>query len=123
MLVLARKTNEAIQIGPNITITVLRVKGKTVKLGIEAPETVPVVRKELLLRPADSPEGQGPPGASSDSADATRSEKQPANGESPGGQPRTARRKGGPEMVGPLARGNGAWLRAAERHYPAVAPW
>ncbi len=54
MLVLARKANEAIQIGANITITVLRVKGKTVKLGIEAPGSVAVLRAELLLR-CDAP--------------------------------------------------------------------
>ncbi len=37
MLVLTRKQNEKIQIGDQITITVLRMKGKAVRLGIEAP--------------------------------------------------------------------------------------
>lgn len=50
MLVLARKTNEAIQIGANITVKVLRVKGKAVKLGIEAPDNIAVLRTELLVR-------------------------------------------------------------------------
>ncbi len=35
MLVLTRKTKQQIQIGPNITITVLHIKGQSVRLGIE----------------------------------------------------------------------------------------
>ncbi|HEX3601067.1 MAG TPA: carbon storage regulator [Lacipirellulaceae bacterium] len=49
MLVLTRKYQEKIRIGENITITVLRMKGKAVRLGIEAPSTVPVVRGELAF--------------------------------------------------------------------------
>jgi len=47
MLVLTRKYQEKIRIGNDITITVLRTKGKAVRLGIEAPSTVPVIRGEL----------------------------------------------------------------------------
>src|SRR5215204_6888040 len=47
MLVLTRKYQEKIRIGDNITITVLRTKGKAVRLGIEAPMNVPVIRGEL----------------------------------------------------------------------------
>jgi carbon storage regulator len=47
MLVLTRKYQEKIRIGNNITITVLRMKGKAVRLGIEAPAEVPVIRGEL----------------------------------------------------------------------------
>lgn len=47
MLVLTRKLQEKIQIGNQITITVLRVKGNTVRVGIEAPRDVRVVRGEL----------------------------------------------------------------------------
>ena len=47
MLVLTRKYQEKIRIGNNITITVLRTKGKAVRLGIEAPVDVPVIRGEL----------------------------------------------------------------------------
>ena len=47
MLVLTRKYQEKIKIGDNITITVLRMKGKAVRLGIEAPTNVPVIRGEL----------------------------------------------------------------------------
>jgi carbon storage regulator CsrA len=51
MLVLTRKYQEKIRIGENITITVLRMKGKAVRLGIEAPSDVPVVRGELVFAP------------------------------------------------------------------------
>jgi carbon storage regulator len=49
MLVLSRKYQEKIRIGNSITITVLRAKGKAVRLGIEAPADVPVVRGELIF--------------------------------------------------------------------------
>jgi carbon storage regulator len=49
MLVLTRKYQEKIRIGENITITVLRMKGKAVRLGIEAPADVPVIRGELTF--------------------------------------------------------------------------
>lgn len=47
MLVFSRKLGEQIQIGDSITITVARVTAHSVRLGIEAPRTVEVVRKEL----------------------------------------------------------------------------
>lgn len=47
MLVLTRKTQEKIQIGENITITIVRVKGQAVRVGIEAPQDVRVIRGEL----------------------------------------------------------------------------
>ena len=47
MLVLTRKRQERIQIGDNITLTVVKVKGNTVRLGIEAPRNVRIVRGEL----------------------------------------------------------------------------
>jgi carbon storage regulator CsrA len=49
MLVLTRKTEQKIQIGENITITVIRVKGQSVRIGIEAPTEVRVMRSELTL--------------------------------------------------------------------------
>jgi carbon storage regulator CsrA len=52
MLVLTRKIQEQIQIGDNVTITILKVKGRTVRLGIEAPQQVKVVRGELPPQPA-----------------------------------------------------------------------
>jgi carbon storage regulator len=59
MLVLTRKYQEKIRIGDNITITVLRTKGKAVRLGIEAPTDVPVIRGELSFE-HDSEEAAEP---------------------------------------------------------------
>jgi carbon storage regulator len=47
MLVLTRKQAEQIQIGENVVITILRVKGQSVRIGIEAPREVRVMRAEL----------------------------------------------------------------------------
>ena len=47
MLVLSRKTNESIVIDGNITVSVLRVDHDNVRLGIEAPLEIPVLRKEI----------------------------------------------------------------------------
>lgn len=47
MLVLTRKLQEQICIGDNITLTILRVKGNTVRVGIDAPREVRVIRAEL----------------------------------------------------------------------------
>jgi carbon storage regulator len=47
MLVLARKTGEKIQIDSDITITVLETHGNRVRIGIEAPAQVSILRGEL----------------------------------------------------------------------------
>ncbi len=47
MLVLTRKSDEAIKLGDDITITVIEIKGNQVRLGIEAPSDIRVYRKEL----------------------------------------------------------------------------
>ena len=47
MLVLTRKSQDSIRIGDNITVTGLRIKGNTVRIGVEAPESVRIVRGEL----------------------------------------------------------------------------
>ena len=47
MLVLTRKLQQQIKIGDQITVTILRVKGSTVRIGIDAPREVRVVRGEL----------------------------------------------------------------------------
>ena len=49
MLVLTRKTGESIQIGDDIELTVISVKGDQVKLGINAPKNVDIHRKEIYL--------------------------------------------------------------------------
>ena len=50
MLVLTRKANEEILIGDNIKITLVRIKGGSVRVGIEAPRDVRIVRGELKKR-------------------------------------------------------------------------
>jgi carbon storage regulator len=47
MLVLSRKVGERIRIGDSVTVTVVRVTGGGVRLGIEAPAEMPVIREEL----------------------------------------------------------------------------
>lgn len=49
MLVLTRKKGEAIMIGDHIELIVLGTEGDTVRLGISAPKSVEVFRKEIYL--------------------------------------------------------------------------
>ena len=53
MLVLTRKMHEQIMIGQDITVTIIRVRGNTVRIGIEAPRQVRVMRGELLPHAAE----------------------------------------------------------------------
>ncbi|MDD6135771.1 MAG: carbon storage regulator CsrA [Lachnospiraceae bacterium] len=50
MLALSRKEGESIVIGNNIEITILEVKGDQVKLGIAAPKSIPIYRKEIYTQ-------------------------------------------------------------------------
>ena len=50
MLALSRKANESIIIGNDIEITILEVKGEQVKIGINAPKSVPVYREEVYAQ-------------------------------------------------------------------------
>lgn len=50
MLVLSRKVGERIWIGPEISVTVVRVAGGAVRLGINAPPELAVVREELKAK-------------------------------------------------------------------------
>lgn len=50
MLALARKVNESIIINDDVEVTILEIKGDQVKIGIQAPKSVPVYRKELYLQ-------------------------------------------------------------------------
>jgi len=55
MLVLSRKESERIKLGDSIVVTVVRVSGDKVRLGIEAPSNILVLRDEL--EPFDLPDG------------------------------------------------------------------
>lgn len=55
MLVLSRRLQEQIRIGDQITITILRVKGNTVRIGIEAPRDTRILRAELPALESDEP--------------------------------------------------------------------
>jgi carbon storage regulator len=50
MLVLSRKVGERIWIGPEISVTIVRVAGGAVRLGINAPPELAVVREELKVK-------------------------------------------------------------------------
>ena len=47
MLILSRREDEKILIDENIKISILEIKGNTVKIGIEAPEEVEILREEV----------------------------------------------------------------------------
>jgi carbon storage regulator len=51
MLVLSRREQERIRLGDSIVVTIIRVSGERVRIGIEAPPDVPVLRDELPPHP------------------------------------------------------------------------
>jgi carbon storage regulator len=54
MLVLSRKIGQSLLIGNDIRIKVVEIRGQQVRLGLEAPDDVPVIREELHREVADS---------------------------------------------------------------------
>jgi carbon storage regulator len=48
MLVLSRHKNEKIMIGDDIVLTIVDIRGDKVRVGIEAPQSVPVHRQEVF---------------------------------------------------------------------------
>ncbi len=86
MLVLTRKSNQSIMIGDDIEVSVLSVMGDKVRIGIRAPQDIPVFRTEIYL---EIQRGNSPSGGRRD-----------ASGRPPGGKRRvgvevgeTARRR------------------------------
>lgn len=72
MLVLSRKVGERIQIGAGVTLTVLKVNGQSISLGVEAPREVCIMRGELLSDDPTRP-----------LADSSRSDSQPPQKSAP----------------------------------------
>jgi carbon storage regulator len=71
MLVLTRKSNQSIMIGDEIEVSVLSVMGEKVRIGIQAPQRVPVFRKEIYLEihreaGTETPSKDGQPAAHAD---------------------------------------------------------
>ncbi|MGB8692083.1 MAG: carbon storage regulator CsrA [Steroidobacteraceae bacterium] len=62
MLILTRRVGESVRIGEDVTITVLRIKGTQVRLGVTAPRTVAVQREEISggSRPEELGTGESP---------------------------------------------------------------
>ena len=60
MLVLTRKSNQSIMIGDDIEISVLAIMGEKVRIGIEAPRSVPVFRREVYVEIQEDQEGTEP---------------------------------------------------------------
>lgn len=54
MLALSRKVGETIVINNDIEVTILEIKGDQVKIGIAAPKSVPIYRKEIYLQIQES---------------------------------------------------------------------
>ena len=50
MLVLTRRIGESIQINDDVKVTIIEVKGKNIRIGIQAPKETKVYREELFLK-------------------------------------------------------------------------
>jgi carbon storage regulator len=59
MLVLTRKVGEAIKIGDNITVVLVEIQNGQVRLGIQAPEEIPVHRLEIYNAIKRGERGEG----------------------------------------------------------------
>ena len=55
MLILTRKTSQGIVLSGNVIVRILAVDGERVKLGIDAPRSVQVLREELITNPRPAP--------------------------------------------------------------------
>jgi len=79
VLVLTRKANQSIMIGDGIQISVLAVMGEKVRIGIEAPRSVPVFRQEVWLEiqrdraAGDNPDSEADAAAVQDALDGLKS--------------------------------------------------
>lgn len=53
MLVLSRRVGEGVCIGDEIKVTIVRIEGNQIRLMIDAPRSIPILREELLKRPVE----------------------------------------------------------------------
>lgn len=53
MLILTRRVGETLRIGEDVAVTVLGIQGHQIRIGIQAPKSVPVYREEIYLRIAE----------------------------------------------------------------------
>ncbi|HEY5315921.1 MAG TPA: carbon storage regulator CsrA [Pirellulales bacterium] len=110
MLVLTRKTQEQIQIGNNIKITILRVKGQSVQIGIEAPREVRVLRAELQTDVVEDSKPEN-----------DQAERQPAHAGVLRNPPAFERREAFGPLTSPVRTGSpGLSSYVRQRHSPAI---
>jgi carbon storage regulator len=82
MLVLGRKPNERILIGDSVAVTVVRIGPNTVKLGIEAPKEMNIVREELTAaKTQETKHGEGRCTPPSGEATSTQGQSRAESGE------------------------------------------
>ena len=118
MLVLSRKTQQQIQIGPHVTITILKVKGETVRIGIEAPQEVCVLRPEVAGKMVHGESVSGETEATVRSALAATEREQARAARIAGSQPPVARRTSRIEFSSSL---RGRSHAACDRIWPPAA--
>lgn len=73
MLVLSRKIGQSLLIGPNIRLTVCAISGGQVRIGIEAPQEVKVLREEVARREASRANGNEGGRGNADQGDSAKS--------------------------------------------------
>jgi carbon storage regulator len=69
MLVLTRKSNQSIMIGDDIEVSVLSVMGDKVRIGIQAPQVIPVFRTEIYVEIHRDDAERDPAGAAPSASD------------------------------------------------------
>jgi carbon storage regulator len=70
MLILTRRVGETLMIGDDVSVTVLRVKGNQIRLGVNAPKNVSVQREEIFER-MKGEDDEPAPGDDPDAGEAT----------------------------------------------------